>query len=259
MTDPLISSPTLSNKFDNARPLLSPLAAEYMSAKDLYAHEKFQREQAEIRMIEGQISSGQLSPDHIMRQVSVPASILKAQEEKKKAEKAFDQWLFDQMMEDMQRRLAELDELLAQRHKELQGKYGQDVIGGMAETYLTEEELRGLKTDKERMRALADKFLDKDGQIKDKYKHLEEAKYVRDWVEAEELRPEVEEYNRRKHLTASEREKEYEASQLATTAENKNKIVTSTNNEYQEIADSALDSNRTVVETTVKTAKLGFV
>lgn len=258
MTDPLISAPTLSNKFDNARPLLSPLAAEYMSAKDLYAHEKFQREQAEIRTIEGQISSGQLSPDHVMRQVSVPASILKAQEEKKKAEKAFDQLLFDQMMEDMQRRLAELDELLAQRHKELQGKYGQDVIGGMAETYLTEEELRGLKTDKDKMRALADKFLDKDGQIKDKYKHLEEAQYVRDWVEAEELRPVVEKYNGRDYLTAAERKEVLEVAQGAKLSENISSMAASTNESYQTEVDSTLDANTQKVATQASVGGLNW-
>ncbi len=101
---------------------------------------------------------------------------------------ATDLTIFVQVLDQIEQRIAYLEEEMARRYEILKAKYGEDVIGGMAATYLTEQELAGLKTDEEKNYALAAKFLDRSGKIKPEYKHLEDARYIRDWYENEQLK-----------------------------------------------------------------------
>lgn len=80
-----------------------------------------------------------------------------------------------------QRQIALLEERMAQNYEILRATYGDDVIGGMASTWLSREEAAKLTTDEERMQALSEKFLNDDDSIKPPYAELVEARYVQDW------------------------------------------------------------------------------
>lgn len=87
-----------------------------------------------------------------------------------------------------QRRMAELEERMARNYALLQTRYGEDVIGGIAATWLTREEAAGLQSDEERLQALSKKFLNDDDSIKPPYVDLVEAQYVSDWSVLEKLK-----------------------------------------------------------------------
>ena len=237
---------SLTSDFAQSRPALSKFAHDYMDAADSYAHGAFQRERRAQYNDETAILTGNLDIEDVSRTVSIPKSILNAQEEKRKREReaAVNQLVMNDILNDMRNRLAELDAALEERHERLQDKYGEHVIGALAETYLSEQELSASKTDKDRMHALADKFLDENGKVKDQYKGLDEAFYIQDWNEAEALRPIVEKYNDRDYLTDAEAKEVLEAAAKADLTENTNKIVSSMNNEYQDSVDQAVDNNR---------------
>lgn len=93
---------------------------------------------------------------------------------------------------------------MAKNYEILRRKYGDDVIGGMAATFLTEEELIGLHTDEDKMHALSAKMLDSDGEIKSQYDGLIESAYVRDWAELNELSPLAAQAMLAKHGTAQQ-------------------------------------------------------
>ncbi|MGE4069838.1 MAG: hypothetical protein AB7E72_01530 [Lysobacterales bacterium] len=99
-------------------------------------------------------------------------------EEKRQDEANFE---FFMHLTEVQRQMAELQERMARNFEILRGKFGVDVIGGMATTWLSPEEAAGLKTDDERMHALSMKFLNEDDSIKPPYEELVEAHYVQDW------------------------------------------------------------------------------
>lgn len=141
-----------------------------------------------------------------------------------------------------QEQLAALEAQMAQRFALLREKYGEDVIGGMAATYLDEAQLAGLNTEEQRLTALAAHFLDENGNIKSQYAHLDEAKYVRDWQKAEELRPVVAKYEGRDSLTQEEAREIEAASSKASLSENTHKIALSGNGAYQQTVDSAIDN-----------------
>lgn len=164
--------------------------------------------------------------------------------------------IFLSLLDDMRERLAELDASMAERFKTLQGKYGEDVIGGMVDTFLTDEEKAGLDTDEQKIEALVDKFLNEDGSIKDEYKNTEEAKYIRDWQEAQKLRPIVQKYEGRNDLTADEQREVYDTAKTTSLAGNKNMITLSENSEFKTTVNASIDSNRTDVSD-VKTS-FGF-
>lgn len=165
-------------------------------------------------------------------------------ESKRKAERALNDHLLLSLLDDMRERLQELDDAIAESRQKLIVKYGNDYVGGMADTLLTDTEQAGLKTDDEKLGALADKVLNADGAIKDRYKALEEAAYVRDWFEAQKLRPIVAKYEGRNYLTAEEGMELYETAQNSSLAENKNMIAISSNETLRSTADKALESDR---------------
>lgn len=93
------------------------------------------------------------------------------------------------VLDAINRRMDELRERMARNYEILRQKYGDDVIGGMAATFLSEEELEGVSTDEEKMRALSAKMLDEDGEIKGRYEGLRESDYVHDWNQMDTLSP----------------------------------------------------------------------
>lgn len=162
-------------------------------------------------------------------------------EEKRK--RSTDDAVFYALLDDMRQRLDELEARMAKQYKTLQQKYGDNVIDGMVNTYLTDEEKAGLQTEKDKMNALAKKFLNPDGTIKEKYKDLDEAKYVRDWYEAETLRPIVAKYEGRNDLSADEKREVYDAAQNTSLSDNKNMMAQSGNAEFRETIDQKLDQD----------------
>lgn len=181
-----------------------------------------------------------------------------ADHEEQKHKQAADDLMFLTLLDDMRQRLDELEASMARRYKALEQKYGEDVIGGMADTFLNDEERAGLKTDQEKMEALSKKFLNPDGSVKDEYKHLEEAKYVRDWQEAQKLKPIVQKYEGREHLTENEKLEVREAAQTASLADNTNKIALSSNDEYKSTIDQGVNEIRQTNAQKDMTTNYGF-
>ena len=112
----------------------------------------------------------------------------KRQKDKERDERAFDELVF---LTEIQRQIAEIEELMARNYEILRGKYGDDVIGGMATTWLSRERAAKLKTDDERLQALSKVFLNDDDSIKPPYKDVVDAHYVQDWSVLGKLRPEM--------------------------------------------------------------------
>ena len=158
-----------------------------------------------------------------------------------------DRFLYDMILMSVldraEAQLAELEEQMALRFEILREKYGEDVIGGMAATYLGEEQLAGLDTDEQLLAALSALFLDENGTIKPQYAHLDEAKYVTDWQKAEELRPIVAKYQGRDYLTQEEAREIQAASDRASLSENTNNMGLSDNGAYKATVNKKLDDD----------------
>ena len=91
------------------------------------------------------------------------------------------------LLDQMDRQLNVINAQMADMFKGLQATYGDDVVTGIAETFLAPDVLKDLKTDNDKLQALADKFLNSDGTLKEKYQDLPEAKYVQKWQKAQQL------------------------------------------------------------------------
>lgn len=175
-------------------------------ARDKAAHEQAQAERFELRQDEIKLGDGQLTFEQISRRIDltrVPQA-LQAEQDKERKDR-HDRTVFMMLLEDMRKRLVELEDALARRYKLLDTKYGGNVIDGMVDTFLTDAEKAGLENDEEKMRALANKFLNPDGTIKEEYKDLPEAQYLRDWHEAQRLRPVVSKYDGLKEWSEDDR------------------------------------------------------
>ena len=94
--------------------------------------------------------------------------------------------------------LEDLNNRINDNLESLEDKYGPEVIKGMADTYLTEEEQIGLKTDEDRMQVMVNKMVGDDGKIKSEYAHLDqrEIEVLQDWYEREQLKLEARSINR---------------------------------------------------------------
>lgn len=108
---------------------------------------------------------------------------LAEQQEKEKDGDRYFLLLVSKLNDEIARLQDEMDGLAEQ----LKAKYGEDYISGIADTYLSPEELAGLSTREEKLRALADKFLDEDGKIRPEYANTPEAQYVYRWNRKERL------------------------------------------------------------------------
>ncbi len=260
--DPETTTPaplSLSNAFSGAKPAISEIALSFQVARDTAAHEKillgkYDLNQLEIQLTDGSLDFLQISTMTDPSRSNSATSNAKKEKEKRRSERMMN----DILLEDMRERLAELEADMAERFEKLRGQYGDDVIGGMAAAFLDDEELIGLETDKQKLQAMADKFLDENGNIKEKYKHREETQYVRDWNEAEHLKPEIAQYEGRNHLTATEHTKEKDAAETATLSSNKSNIKSSTNDGFQDTVDQAVDNGRSQLGEFTTTSNIKF-
>jgi hypothetical protein len=163
---------------------------------------------------------------------------------KRKAEQALNDRLFMALLNDMRSRLHELEQNMDRLRADLNAKYGEDYVGGMVETFLSDEEKAGLESEEDKMKALSQKFLNPDGTIKDKYKDTPEAQYVRDWQEAQKLRPIVQQYEGRSQLTAEEGHEVYKAAENTSLAGKRSMMALSTNESVKGIAAEQADVER---------------
>jgi len=250
---------SLSQDFADSKPNISIMAQQFMVSRDTQAHDKAIQERFDQKQDEIKLRSGDLTSDQISRIVNVPRSILAAQSEKKRHSKdTQDQLIFMNLLDDMRDRLADLEQRMDEQLDKLRSKYGGDVASGMAETFLTDEESAGLVTDEDKLKALADKFLDENGATKDEYKHLDEAQYIRDWNEAQQLEKVVAKYEGRSYLTESEQNEVLEAAEKTSLVDNKAKITGSNNDKLQETVDTAIDNGRKTLGEFNNTTNLGF-
>jgi hypothetical protein len=104
-------------------------------------------------------------------------------DEKRRLEDTLYRMLLDQLA-DAQHQMAEAAEVL-------RGKYGEDIVGGMAAAFLSDDQLATLQTDEDRLAALAKIFLDDDGNIKPEYAGSPEAKFVQGWNKERQLKDEI--------------------------------------------------------------------
>ncbi len=162
------------------------------------------------------------------------------------------------IIEAMCHELAALQDRMAHNYKRLEEKYGEDVVGDMAAAYLDEDTNNKLQSDEERLSALAQLFLDENGNIKDKYKHLDEAQYVRDWQRTQVLKPIVEKHQGRDTLTPKEQTEVLEVAQRTDLADKKGLVVSSDNDQFKTVIDTVSDTQAEALAQTKHTSNLTF-
>ena len=169
-----------------------------------------------------------------------------------------DNLVFQALLDDIERHLRELEARMAVLAQQLKVKYGKDFVAGMASTFLTDEEKKGLETDEDYLRALADKMLDKNGNIKDKYKDMPEAKYVRDWREQQRLTTVVAKYDGRDTLEPDEKREIYNTAKTLPNVDAENLRQASDNEAVKETAATVVDENIDVIKEQASVSTLGF-
>ncbi len=103
---------------------------------------------------------------------SAPFNKLKEQQQQaEKARQSEAQWMI--LLGQLQDDIAELDKAIDDSLNGLKAIYGDDVIGGLADVFLSPEEREGLETEEEVMQALIDKYLNEDGRLKPEYADLD--------------------------------------------------------------------------------------
>ena len=230
--------------------------AHFDKARDVVAHEKHRQDAFELRQDEIRIETGQVNPENVGRITRVSRTAKQSQQAK--AKQSSDNIMFIALLDQMRRQLEQLEQQMAAQYKRLQAKYGDDAIDGMAKAFLFDGVYDSLKTDEDKLKALADKFLNSDGTIKDKYKDLEEAKYVRDWQITQKLKPLVEKYNNHTSFTAEEKLEILATAEEAGIVENTSAILQSTSQALKETLSTHLDNDRAVEEVFISKSGLTF-
>lgn len=157
-----------------------------------------------------------------------------------KAKRATDDFLFMALLDQIHDRIDDLQEQMQQRYETLKEKYGENVIDAMVAAFLPDADA-GAMSEEDKLRALADKFLDENGNVKAQYAHLEEAQYVRDWNELQKHQAFLAKYEGRNDLTAEEMREVQMAANSASIAENANAVCASQNQQFKDTVDQTLD------------------
>jgi hypothetical protein len=165
---------------DNA-PLINN---DFEDASDKAFYEKNRKELELVKQEESLIISGSMDEAHATRMINNSRVEAKSTNSKMGNSQKRD-YLFYAMLDDMDERIAELQQQMSELYDDLKVKYGD--IGGMAATFLPPDILATLDGEDDELRALADLFLNDDGSLKDEYKDCPEAQYVQLWNEAEQL------------------------------------------------------------------------
>lgn len=137
---------------------------------------------------------GTLGANQVSVQIGPAADTVRATAEKEKEErrKQDENLRFMRMMKALNDRLAELEKEMADLAVKLRAKYGEDFIGGMAAAHLSDEELDRAQSEEDRLKLLAEKFLESDGKggykVKEEYKDSDEAQFILKWKNSEKLK-----------------------------------------------------------------------
>lgn len=188
---------------DDRKPLES-ITSAFDVARDKAAAEKLHNAESDHLQYEAKVKYGKIAED------DAPKIINKGRidngensPQKKEQRRRKDQDYIVKVLNQMQERLAVLEQQMAERYIVLQAKYGEDAVGGMAAEFLGDQAAE-LRTEQERMEALAEHFLDVDGHIKPEFAGSDEALFIRDWYEANEIRPVLMKFDGRVEFTADE-------------------------------------------------------
>ncbi len=156
--------------FADVKPILSAFAREFLVAGNVTEREKLSQGAFEQRQYEIKLSDDVLTREQVSRPINKSRSSLITKAEQKRKAKKFSDFIFRTLLAQMRARITELEAQMAKRFEALRGKYGDNVIGGMASAFLSDEKPAELKSDEQRMRALADQFLDENGEVKLKFR-----------------------------------------------------------------------------------------
>jgi len=219
----------LSRIFAGTNPTISQLRANFLIARNQISYDKIQKE----------------VQDHQRREALELAS---------KEENSQGQDSIHMLVILLSERMAELDKELAERYERLKEKYGEDVIGGMAAAFLTEEQLATLTTDAEKSEALRWQFLDENGEIRSGYEDIEEALYMRASLERQKIGSTLEQYQNHKHFTADQIKTVEDALENLSDVDRKNSTLTL---DIPKLYDS-LDQKQAEQEATQHHSNLNF-
>jgi hypothetical protein len=217
--------------------------AHFETARDVLAHEQFRQEAFDLRQEEIKIETGQMETEDSSRILRVSRHGIHSQQAKDK--KSRKDAAFTMLLAQMRKQLEELEQLMDELHADLEAKYGQgNVINGMAEAYLSPEILDGLETDEDKLKALADEFLNPDGTIKDKYKHLKEAQYVQAWQKEQQLSATLQKYESKADLTLTDKQDIYQTAENAGLSANKTYILEAARQDIASAIDAQVVDDR---------------
>ena len=247
MADLPRSPVSLSQTFSDTKPNISIMAQQFMVSRDTQAHDKAIQERFDQKQDEIKLRSGDLTSDQVSRIVNIPRSILAAQAEKKRHSKdTQDQLIFMNLLDDLRDRLTDLQQRMDEQLDKLRSKYGDDVVSGMSDTFLTEEESAGLMTDEDKLKALADKFLDESGNIKNEYQDVEEAQYIRDWNESQIIKQTLGKYDDKPYLNDHDTQEVSNVARSLGLTRQEDMYLQSNNSALKETVEKVMDENREI-------------
>ena len=234
-----------------------PINVQFDIARDVVAHEKFKLEALNLRQDEIRIETGQMSAENSSRILRVNRDGAHSQHAKDKQSNK--DTAFTLLLEQMRQQLDILTQRMDALYGDLENKYGADnVIDGMAQTFLPPEVLSDLKTDEDKLRALADEMLNPDRSIKDKYKHLQEAQYIQAWREEQILRAMMDKYENKGELTLEDKQEIYHAAEASSLAAKAGNIMTAANQEIKTVIDTQVVDDRLENSTSQASSSVTF-
>ncbi len=219
-----------------------PMYDEFAKA----AHGREERKTFEQLMQALSVGVGNLDESQVSGNVArgLAASKTSSSDKDRKRKQEAGDIAFVRLLDDIRQRLEELETRMAQRLDLLKAKYGEDVADAMADTFLADAEKTGLDSDKDKLEALARKFLTPEGTIRDEYVHLEEAQYIRDWSEAQMLRPVIAKFSGLDTLEAEGLAEVYGVAQSVGLAGQDNALLRAENQSIKGAVEDVLEEHR---------------
>lgn len=217
--------------------------------RDQAAFDKVSQETFELRQDEIKLKEGALTEEQVSRQVN-SSRVQQGQQRtrERQSKQRSDQIVFMMLLDQIRERLDELQDRMAERFDVLKGKYGEHVIDGMVAAYLPATDITGMG-EEEKLRALADKFLDEDGKVKAEYAHLDEAQYIRDWNELLKHQALLEKYDNIQTFTPEQRQELVNVAQSLPNVDKENLALAAKSAATKETVDQTIDAEKATQET----------
>lgn len=225
------------------------IAAIFDRAREQAAFDKASQETFELRQDEIKLKHGTLTEEQVSRQVN-SSRVQQGQQatRERQSKQHNDQVVFMILLDQIRERVDELQDRMADRYDMLRGKYGEHVIDGMVAAYLPTADITGMG-EEEKLRALADKFLDEEGNVKAEYAHLDEAQYVRDWNEMRKHQTLLEKYDNIQTLTPEQRQELVNVAQSLPNVDKENLALAAKSAAAKETVDQTIDAEKAAQET----------